>query len=149
MTKYCKEHSKKELYLYTDGYEIDEENSTFDCIRFKKRTLTLTDVYNNTVDPTCNIKIACSSAKHVRKINAINNFILVAKYLNKGWFPNFNNSRSEAIYYITITEGGKLSIDYCFGINMVAVAYFRSKEIAQQAIKLLGEETIKIALNPI
>lgn len=139
----------KELKIQVpEGYEIDKENSTFDCIRFKKIPLTLTDVYNNTVIPNCNINIACSSEKHVRKINAINNFILVAKYLNKDWVPNFNSSM-EAIYYITITEEGKLSIYYCYGINRVTVAYFRSKELAQQAINVLGEETIKIALNPI
>ena len=82
----------------------------------------------------------------MKKILALNNLMLVAKYLNKNWVPEFNRYR-QAKYYITISDN-KLSIDRCYCVNKGAGIFFRMEELAQQAIELLGEETIKLALSP-
>ena len=81
----------------------------------------------------------------MNKLIAINSLLLVAKYLNKGWIPNFNSCKHRN-YYITI-RGNKLFIDYCFCVNTGAIAYFKTEELAQQAINILGEEVIKQALS--
>lgn len=138
----------KELKIQVPkGYEIDKENSTFECIKFKKKSVTIMDIMDKFKEK-CNypIKVLATSNNHMKKILAINSLMIVAKYLNKCWVPNFN-SCIEAIYYITINERGKLSVDYNYGIDRGALVYFRKAEFAHQAIELLGEETIKQALS--
>ena len=137
----------KELKIQVpEGYEIDKENSTFECIKFKKKAISFVDIidkYEN--ERSYPIKLLATSNNHMNKLIAINSLLLVAKYLNKGWIPNFNSCKHRN-YYITI-RGNKLFIDYCFCINTGAVAYFKNEELAQQAINILGEEVIKQALS--
>ena len=137
----------KELKIQVpEGYEIDKENSTFECIKFKKKAISFVDIidkYEN--ERSYPVKLLTTSNNHMNKLTAINSLILVAKYLNKGWIPNFKNCKHRN-YYITI-RGNKLFIDYCFYINTGTVAYFKNEELAQQAIDILGEEVIKQALS--
>lgn len=137
----------KELKIQVpEGYEIDKENSTFECIKFKKKSISFVDIidkYEN--ERSYPIKLLATSNNHMKKIIAINSLILVTKYLNKGWVPNFNSCKRRN-YYITIRDN-KLCLDYCFYINTGAVIYFRSEKLAQQAIDILGEETIRLALS--
>lgn len=137
----------KELkVLVPEGYEIDKENSTFECIKFKKKSISFVDIidkYEN--EHSYPIKVLATSNNHMKKIIAINTLILVAKYLNNGWVPNFNSCKHRN-YYITI-RGNKLCLDYCFCINTGAVIYFKSEKLAQQAIDILGEKTIRLALS--
>lgn len=138
----------KELKIQVpEGYEIDEENSTFECIKFKKKSVTIMDIMDK-YKSECYypIKVLATSNNHMKKILAINSLMIVAKYLNKDWKPCFNSYR-QAKYYITISDN-KLSIDRCYCVNKGAGIFFRREELAQQAIELLGEETIKLALSP-
>lgn len=138
----------KELKIQVpEGYEIDKENSTFECIKFKKKAISFVDIIDK-YENECSypVKLLATSNNHMNKLIAINSLLLVAKYLNKGWAPNFNSCKHRN-YYITI-RGNKLFIDYCFCINTGAVAYFKNEELAQQAINILGEEVIKQALSP-
>ena len=130
-----------------EGYEIDKENSTFECIKFKKKSISFVDIIDK-YENECSypIKLLATSNNHMKKIIAINSLILVAKYLNKNWVPEFNSYR-QAKYYIAISDN-KLSIDRCYCVNKGAGIFFRMEELAQQAIELLGEETIKLALSP-
>lgn len=129
-----------------EGYKIDKENSTFECIKFKKKPVTIMSIMDEFKEKlNYSVKVLATSNTHMHKILAINSLILVAKYLNNGWVPNFNSCRHRN-YYITI-RGNKLFIDYCFNINTGAVAYFKNEELAQQAIDILGEEVIKQALS--
>lgn len=138
----------KELKIQVPkGYEIDKENSTFECIKFKKKAISFVDIINKYENErSYPVKLLTTSNNHMNKLIAINSLLLVAKYLNKGWIPNFNSYKHRN-YYITI-RGNKLYIDYCFCINTGAVAYFKKEELAQQAIDILGEEVIKQALSP-
>lgn len=101
------------------------------------------DKYEN--ESSYPVKVLATSDNHMKKILAINSLMIIAKYLNKDWNPCFNNDK-QAKYFITISNG-KLLIDYCYYINMGVIVYFRREKLAQQAIELLGEETIKQALS--
>ena len=84
-----------------------------------------------------------TSVKQVQKLLAINQLMNVAKHLNGNWQPDWNNNK-ESKYYIFIYNG-KIDISNTALSNCLEV-YFKSKEFAQQAIDILGEETIKLAL---
>lgn len=138
----------KELKIQVpEGYEIDKENSTFECIKFKKKSVTIMDIMDKFKEK-CNypVKVLATSNTHMHKILAINSLILVAKYLNEGWVPNFNNS-NEPKYFMATTSGNTVYIEKVCGFN-ASVVYFKTNELAQQAINILGEDTIRIALSP-
>lgn len=152
-----------------EGYEIDKENSTFDCIKFKpiKKVLAYEDVakelfkdkkgyYTDERGRVLYSKFTgeqfldannCTSEKQAQKLLAINKLMNVAKYLNSDWKPNWENS-SERKYYIEYYDRcNKYSIGSLTSIGNVGQVFFKSEELAKQAIEILGEETIKLALS--
>lgn len=85
----------------------------------------------------------CTSRRQAEKLLAINKLMNVAKYLNGDWQPDWNNE-DEAKYYIQ-NISCKIHIS-CTALYNCYVVYFKSQELAQQAIDILGEETIRLAL---
>ena len=87
----------------------------------------------------------CTSEKQAKKLLAINKLMNVAKYLNGDWQPDWNDAE-ECKHYISLEHvNNNLSID-CTMLFQENDVYFKSEELAQQAIEILGEETIKLAL---
>lgn len=151
-----------------EGYEIDQENSTFECIKFKpiNKCLTYDDVARKLFFgksfffiATCgDIEISngksknaalkpnnCTSYNQGRKLLAINKLMNVAKYLNGDWKPDWNNSKEEK-WFLKIDECNNVctgDVEYTCLCNV----FFKSCDFARQAIKILGEETIKAALS--
>ena len=138
----------KELKIQVpEGYEIDKENSTFECIKFKKKPVTIMGIMDEFKEKrNYPVKVLATSNTHMHKILAINSLILVAKYLNEGWVPSFNNS-NEPKYFMATTSGNAVYIEKVYGFNS-SVIYFKTNELAIQAIDILGEDTIRIALSP-
>lgn len=83
----------------------------------------------------------CTSEKQLRKLLAINQLMNVTKYLNGNWKPGQNNFK----YTIVITRDNKVSIGATHLNN--EIVYFKTEELAKEAIDILGEETIKLALS--
>lgn len=140
----------KELKIQVpEGYEIDKENSTFECVKFKKikNTIRYEDIEHklaNAWDSRSVISVA-SSDKQASKVIAINKLLNVAKYLNGEWKPNWKeNSRKYYIKYSDINN--EFYVECSLSIHS-SVSYFKSEELARQAIEILGEETIKTALS--
>ena len=146
------------------GYVIDEENSTFECIKFKPKKLTYKDVAKelfignkayyvdgegNIFYYPCNEHYHCPnnaiSYKQWNKLLALNKLINVAKYLNGDWEPNFDDF-SECKYYIVYCD--RIQVITRNNINY-GIPCFKSKELAEQAIEILGEDTIKLALSQV
>lgn len=159
----------KELKIQIpEGYEIDKENSTFECIKLKpiNKGLTYEDVtkrlfknetyyvdYNgNIIKTDINNELArldpnnCTSEKQAEKLISINKLLNVAKYLNREWRPNWKDADERKYFIYTCPR------DYYIGVksatvHMSDIVYFKSEELAKQAIEILGEETIKTALS--
>lgn len=88
----------------------------------------------------------CTSRRQAEKLLAINKLMNVAKYLNDGWQPNWNNGTRDSKYYIYYSNWyDQLSVNSTYGVKSQSI-YFKTKELAEQAIKILGEETIRLAL---
>jgi hypothetical protein len=156
----------KELIITPpEGYEIDKENSTFEKIVFKKVEEKLTYekiaeklfkfethyyidsngvIRKNSAGWKC--PNAAPTSQQLEKLLALNKLMNVAYYLNDGWEPDWNDN-SQRKYFIYYDSNDKaFVIDYNTHFNY-GVVYFKSIEIAEQAIEILGDETIKLALG--
>ena len=85
-----------------------------------------------------------TAEKQVKKLLAINKLMNVAKYLNNGWKPDWDNS-GEQKYYIYVSYGN-IIIDYVYCQEGNDI-YFKSEELAHQAIDILGEDEIRLVLS--
>ena len=169
--KYMNSETKELKIEIPEGYEVDKENSTFEKIVFKKvEKLTYTKIVNElftgkryyytndygtikeSADPTkvndfCDTDPNNAPTKHqLEKLLALNKLMNVAHYLNDGWEPNWNDNEQKKFYIYYSNVSKTIEIDYNCVCNSGEV-YFKSREFAGQAIKILGEETIKLALG--
>ena len=150
-----------------EGYEIDKENSTFECIKFKKKGLTYKDVchalfHGKSVyfiggggeirrsgvmgDGSCELDANnASSIRQLEQLLALNKLMNVAAYLNEQPLDWNNNSQGKwYIYYYHPNNDFKVAAHYnC----RIASIYFDSEEHAKRAIGILGEDVVKLALG--
>lgn len=148
----------KELKIQApEGYEIDKENSTFECIKFKliKKDITYQDVgeelFNNNVfymnydgeidyynqkeypeDHNCHYydKNNATNKKQLEKILALNQLLNIAEYYNRLHITNIQNTTIEYDGVKQKYYAGQISIKYLRGIS----AIFNRKEDAQAVI---------------
>lgn len=150
-----------------EGKEIDwQESAKQEKIVFKKKQLTYEDVCKNLftrghyyTDESGDISFvnwgnACpnnaTSRHQLECILAKNKLANCAKYLNGEWKPGKTVSGHFNAYVLWATPNkdyiGCIKIQECAHNSNVL---FKSPELAQQAIQILGEETIKLALEPL
>lgn len=136
-----------------EGYEIDRENSTFECIKFKslKRNITYNDICNtlfaekqwcfyttidggigaNTIDSSVISEKNNSTNKvQLERVLALNQLLNIATYYNS------RAKEPDGLYtigYNTTTHMYKV-ISGPFEINFGLLAYFIRKEDAQSVI---------------
>lgn len=146
-----------------EGYEVDKEKSTFEKIVFKLQMCyrsiaqelfknNKTKYFINTRGCIEDTKISdcfwdlnvCTSEKQAKKLLAINQLMNVAKYLNGDWQPNWEED-NDSKFYIAL-ELNKIRILESW-VSNTALVYFKTEKLAQKAIDILGEETIKLALS--
>ena len=142
-----------------------EESKKQNKIVLKDKQLTYEDVckklfngetyYTNTNGKICSADITQyvtdpnnTTTKHqLECILAKNKLANVAKYLNDGWNPNV---RYTAWYIISYGHNNIDIIDADFQHSHCSRRIiFKTKELAQQAIEILGRETVKHALEPL
>lgn len=80
----------------------------------------------------------CASEAQCKRMVAFNKLQNIAKYLNKGWKPDFCNTEKKWAI-IKYVEG--FSPKYIMITNDANV-YFKSKDLANEAIRLMGEESL-------
>lgn len=150
-----------------EGYELDKEKSTIENLVFKPRKESCKDIYkklfyrkkvyyadeygdviSSKLDSETRSKDLnnCASEKQAKKLLAINQLMNVAKYLNNGWKPNWDDD-NEKKYTISLDRNNKkINITWNVLVNKCPV-YFKTEELAQKAIDILDEETIKLAFS--
>lgn len=156
--------NKEIIIAVPEGYEIDRENSTFECIKFKKKALTYEDVARTLFQGkktkffTASGTIAegvmhaeyeypsnVANASQAERIYALNKLMNVAEYLNE---KNFNwDDRLQPKWYIYYDHSADIFGLGCNSHIQSSNAYFDSEEHAEQAIEILGKDTIKKALG--
>ena len=143
----------KELKIQApEGYEIDTENSTFECIKFKpiKKDITYDDIAynlfcnsslyinnngeidysNNSNGENCNKNNACNE-KQLERLLALNQLLNIAEYYNKNT-PKLDVEYR--IYYDKSIYSYKIA-HYTYYSNKFSIeALFNSKEDAQAVI---------------
>lgn len=147
------------------GYELDKEKSTIENLVFKLRMCyksiaqelfknNKTKYFINTRGCIEDTEISdcfwdlnvCTSKEQAKKLLAINQLMNVAKYLNDGWKPDWNNYEEKKYTLCFDNSNPEIFIDVDYSI-IRSIVYFKTGELAQKAIDILGEETIKLALS--
>ena len=135
-----------------EGYEIDKENSTFECIKFKsiKKYLTYKEVAEKLNKDICffiakgkiqsytqyasydNPGVA-NSYRQIEKILAINQLMNIAKYYNGDWKPDWSNSKENKFCIKFDYHKDRLYVDYNNSIGAGDV-FFKNSEDARTVI---------------
>ena len=143
---------RKEVKIQApEGYEIDKENSTFECIKFKpiKRYITYEDVCNSIFEagyftnsygevvgsiiyaPHLRTgKNNATKAKQLKRILALNQLLNIAEYYNTLHTINISNNTILYDYVNQIYVTSSVSMMYSRGIKVI----FNRKEDAQAVI---------------
>jgi hypothetical protein len=152
-----------------DGKEIDwDESKKQNKIILKDKELTYEDICKKLMkDGYCYINsvgwiqpdsynLGCmnyntaASEHQLECILAKNKLANVAKYLNDGWKPGRTDLGHFDAYVLFATPDkdfiGYVKIENCSQNSNIL---FKSKELAQRAVKILGKKTIKLALEPL
>lgn len=160
----------KELKIEApEGYEVDWDNSSMNIIRFKpiKKKTTYKDICRELfldkpswrlpdsgvpVQSTCTLSAnihhstISTSNKQLEQLLALNKLMNVAKYLNGDWEPDFTNRNQNKLYIYYDFEDLSFNTSICIYYRY-PVVYFKSEELALQAIEILGEDEVKKALG--
>lgn len=98
----------------------------------------------------------CTSQKQVEKLLAINKLLNVAKFLNKNedgsdWVPTIEDWDDLNSDFFTFGIDPADNEVHVITVNKMRLAteivYFRTKELAQQAVQILGEDVVITALT--
>lgn len=148
-----------------EGYEIDKENSTFECIKFKKKVLVYNEICEKLTDSDDGFYYASSgtilhddrphynsfwaigspSYKQVTQLVALNKLMNVATYLNTQKFDWSDGCEPKVA--IGYSHRHKQLSPYATSSMQCSHVYFNSIELAKQAIEILGEHVVKTALG--
>lgn len=149
---------EKELKVNVpEGYEIDKENSTFECIKFKPifvDTLTykevccaiikppfyyinnfggISSVGKNDIHTQITDKNNAYCKKQLQKVLAINQLFNIAKYYNGDWEPDWQKDYNYKFYIIYTHHEQMYMVSYDTYLKC-NVVYFKNKEDAQAVI---------------
>lgn len=113
----------KELYLDKTAYWV---NSTY-ISSAKARELSYNAINN------------CTTHAQAKRIVAFNKLQNIAKYLNKGWKPNFKDAAQK--WFIAEQYFGEYQAKFTYSGNY-GIVYFKSEDLVLEAIRLMGEESL-------
>lgn len=100
----------------------------------------------------------CTSVAQVKRVVAFNKLQNIAKYLNKGWKPDFDDTLQEKFYIVYTGDKPESNFEvdllkgYCVysKINEPAYEssiYFKTFNLACEAIRLMGKESLNDLFN--
>ena len=112
----------RELYFNKTAYWVSSTNI--------KHTTTGENTYND-IDN-------CASEAQAKRLAAFNKLQNIAKYLNKGWKPDFFDPEKK---WVIVKDGKSFSTRYNQAVNDADV-YFKSEDLANEAIRIMGKESL-------
>lgn len=112
----------KELYLGKTAYWIYDQNIEFG----KQTSYNFEDAVN------------CTSVAQAKRMVAFNKLQNIAKYLNNGWKPTFGLGKRNW----SICNEGNNYLPLWVDITENCSVYFKSEEAANEAIRLMGEDSL-------
>ena len=80
----------------------------------------------------------CASEAQAKRLAAFNKLQNIAKYLNKGWKPDFSSFEKK---WCIGKDGKGLTAIYNLVMNE-AIIYFKNKDLVSEAILLMGKESL-------
>ena len=113
----------KELFLNKNTYFFDDD-----------KVLSMEPPYSNYKDFD-----NCTSRAQVKRFIAVNKLQIIAKYLNKGWKPNFKDATQK--WFIDKQYFGKYQAKFSYSDNY-GIVYFKSEKLANEAIEIMGKESL-------
>ena len=151
-----------------EGYVVDVEKSTFKEIVFKPNRLNYDDVamklfhnkrlyaiskrgdiemFNSHTCLDCLDANNATSEHQLKCILAKNKLANVARYLNGEWTLVPDSTAC----YLALSSGKEIDTCHttCKKSYVTSRILFKTDEFAKQAIEILGEKTIKLALEPL
>lgn len=81
----------------------------------------------------------CTSEAQVRRMIAFNKLQNIAKYLNKGWQPNFTDATQN--WFIAQKRNKEYKAMFSYSDNFGAI-FFKSECLTNEAIRLMGEKSL-------
>ena len=80
----------------------------------------------------------CTSIAQAKRLVAFNKLQNIAKYLNKGWKPDFTGSNP-----CTICKNRAGGYNFLAnGLHQAGAIYFKTEELAKEAIRIMGEDSL-------
>ena len=122
-----------------EGMEIDKENSTFECIKFRPKKITYFDVTRH-LSYTRAVYVA--KEEHKLKCGIFRKLLEIADYLNGDWKVNWGD-KLQTKYFISYNHDSEKLDILDFRYTNLSIACFSSKENALKAIEIIGEEELK------
>lgn len=151
-----------------EGYEIDKEASTLECIKFKpveKKNLTWEEIQKRNVNRTqfyltspgyissCGLTEDIKKSRtHIpteriaKKIRALCQLYIIAEYYNEGWEPDYSNKIEPKYFPLWFNDENSIKIDYLY-ISSGSFPIFKSKEVLLAAYEA-NKEIFETALKP-
>lgn len=143
--KKCMEIKNNQLTIEVpEGMEIDLENSNLanGIIKFKTKSITYNDVYNELNDTNITINIYFGNEI---KLKALVKLMNIAKYYNNDWQPNWSNSKENKYCIKFDYHKDRFYVDYNNSIGAGDV-FFKNSEDARAVI---NNPNFKSILNTI
>ena len=121
-----------------EGMEIDRENSTFECIKFKPKELT----YQEIAEKFPKNSFVSTNEDHFSKLITFRKLLEVADYLNGDWKSDWNDVNQLKHFILYNHRDKTLDIFSRHYLDSGRI-YFSSRENAEKAIEIIGEEELK------
>lgn len=113
----------KELFLEKKSYWLSDKKINY----FYSDEVNFNDINNSTSE---------AQAKRIVAFNKLQN---IAKYLNEGWKPDFTDGTQN--WFISEEHFGEYKAKFTYSGNY-GVVFFKSKCLANEAIRLMGEDSL-------
>jgi len=147
----------KKSYIVIEGKQVELPQELIDKIKIKIESVkttyeTIVSKLSNKAYYTDAFGNVASTKEQLGNLMELNKLINTAKYLNDGWVPNFNVAAAKWYVYLSGNPQRAFQepLELKFANHTVCDeggVYFKSKELLEQAVEILGEESIRKALT--